>query len=412
MRMHRHGKRSYGHGAVAAVYWLLANVSLAAPAGYVQRIIALDAPPVGLAFDDAGVLFALEGAGFGSNVATLRTILPGGGFGDSFQITGDDPGNFFVGSMAYDSIGHRLLISDNTGDGRLYAVDTTGVQQTIATGIAGIAGVAVADTGDIFVTTAPFGSPGEVRQVSRTSDSSTNVLSGLGFGAGLAFDVQGNLLVQDAAATAPYRGRVQRVPAALGSLDFNDVTTLHDDMQSAAGIAVDDDGDVFTTGVGGLFLLAGDPLAETAFSSNGNPSQFATAIAFNLGSEPFEPFAGTSGGCLAYMADFGFGMEDTFVTMLTPAEPADFNSDGYVDGSDLETWSTQFGTPAERWLGDADDDGDADGNDFLTWQRQVTGSAPLFTDEAWITTQIPEPAAGAIFLIGAALFAWQFRKQL
>ena len=106
----------------------------------------------------------------------------------SFPSVGDDPGNFFVGGMTYDPVGDRLLITDNTADGRLYAVSKSGVQQTIGTGIAGIAGVAVRDTGEIFVSTAPFGSAGEVLQVDRTTGAATPVLGGLGYGAGLAFD--------------------------------------------------------------------------------------------------------------------------------------------------------------------------------------------------------------------------------
>lgn len=417
MMINRRQARPYGIGVTAVAWLLLAKATLAAPAGYVERTILLDAPPVGLAFDADGVLYALEGADFGSSTATLRTILPGGGFGDSFAVTGDDPDNFFVGAMAYDPVEDRLLISDNTGDGRLYAVDKTGNQQTIATGIAGIAGIAVSDAGEILVTTSPFGSAGEVRQVSRTGDSSTSVLGGLGFGAGLALDVLGNLYVQDAAATAPYRGRVRLIPNTTSGLDFNGATSIKDDMQSAAGIVVDGEGDVFTTGVGGLFLLAGSPLAETSFSANGNPSQFATAIAFDPGSEPFEPFAGPGGGRLAFMADYGFGMEDSFVTLLTPAHSADSNSDGSVDGSDLATWATHFGEPVTPELGDADADGDADGNDFLVWQRQLTGSPPLLTSEAWAASQIPEPraweliAVGAIILLGKSVMGSNVKRS-
>ena len=79
-------------------------------------------------------------------------------------------------------------------------------------------------------------------------------------------------------------------------------------MQSSAGVIVDSEGDIFTTGSGGLFRVAGAPLAETSFDSNGNAFQFATAIAFDPGSQPFEGFSGPDGGRLAFMADFGFAI--------------------------------------------------------------------------------------------------------
>ncbi len=62
-------------------------------------------------------------------------------------VVGNDPENFFVGSMTYDPIGDRVLIADNTADGRLYAVDALGNQQTVATEIAGVAGVARSSAG-------------------------------------------------------------------------------------------------------------------------------------------------------------------------------------------------------------------------------------------------------------------------
>jgi hypothetical protein len=96
---------------------LLASVAFAAPPGFVKTTIPLDAPPAGLAFDSDGVLYALEGASFGSNVATMRTILPNGSFGASFSVVGVDSSNFFAGGMAYDPVGDRLLITDNTADG-------------------------------------------------------------------------------------------------------------------------------------------------------------------------------------------------------------------------------------------------------------------------------------------------------
>lgn len=119
-------------GVSLSVCLLIASVGVAAPAGFVKTTIPLNGLPVGLAFDNGGTLYALEGASFGDNVATLRVIHTDGTFGGSFPVAGDDTSNFFVGSMAYDAVGNRLLVSDNTADGRLYAISKTGEQRTIA----------------------------------------------------------------------------------------------------------------------------------------------------------------------------------------------------------------------------------------------------------------------------------------
>lgn len=402
--------------AVAVGCLAATRSALAVPAGYVETTIPLDAPPVGLAFSPAGVLYAMEGAEFGSNEATLRTILSNGSFGPSVPVdNGDDETNFFVGAIAYDPVTDRVLITDNTGDGFLYAVDDSGDRETIAGPILGIAGVAVRSSGEIFVSTAPS-SGGEVRVVDRTTGGSSPVLGGLGFGAGLAFD-GGDLLVQDAAATAPYDGRVQRLPISesASGLMYGVPDTLVDGTQAAAGVAVDVDGDVFITGSGGLFVLEGSPLDDVSFSANDNPFQFSTAISFDPGDHPFEPFTGPDGGRLAFMADFGFLMEDSFITIITPAAPEDFNSDGAVDGGDLGVWAANYGSPAaEPQEGDADADGNVDGHDFLRWQRALAMPASLAVGVgagAGASNAVPEPPASVVFLLAAAPFAWQTRKR-
>jgi hypothetical protein len=74
---------------------------------------------------------------------------------------------------------------------------------------------------------------------------------------------------------------------------------------------------------------------------------------------------------------------------------SDFNSDGIVDGDDLESWKSGFGMPsgAGRTNGDADADGDVDGGDFLTWQRQLNGSASSIAAAA-----VPESSAVLMML--------------
>lgn len=369
--------------------------AFATPPGFVKTTIPLDAPPVGLAFDSSGVLYALEAAPFGSNVATMRTILADGSFGGSFTVAGDDSSNFFVGSMSYDPVGDRLLITDNTADGRLYAVEKTGAKQTLSQGVAGAAGIAVRDTGEIFLSTSPFGSAGEVFLVDRSNGMTTPVLEGLGFGAGLAFDSGDNLIVQDADSTT-FRGRLQQLPisGSSGSLSFGSPVTLLGGMQSSAGVVVDSEGELFATGSGGLFEVAGSPLMESPFDSNGSASQFATAIAFDAGTHPFAPFAGPNGGRLAYMADFGFSSQDEFITLLTPAEPGDYNGDGFVEASDLAVWRSAFGSTTDL-SADGNLDGIVDSSDYVIWRKNVK---PPGAGSTAVVANVPEPTSLLLLL--------------
>lgn len=401
----------------------LLSLAAAAPPGYVKRTIELDAPPVGLAFDADGTLFALENAD--GNIAALRVIPAGGVAGASYPISGGNETTFYVGGMAYDPVGDRLLISDNTtaANGRLYAVSKTGVRETepLASGIANIAGIAVRSSGEIFVTAAP-GASGELLQVDRITGDASEVFPshgslGLGFGAGLAFDLNGDLIVQDSDTTT-FAGRLQRLPitSSGGVLTIGAPQPLLAGMISSAGVIVDSENEIFTTGGGGLYRVSGGPLPEQPFDTkvdiNGNPT-FATAVAFHAGENPFEPFAGPNGGQLAFMANFGFDPQthDDFITLLSPAAAEDFNSDGDVDGEDLALWAANYGTPAaQRQQGDADADGDVDGHDFLRWQRALAAPASLAVGVG-ASSAIPEPPSSIAFLLAAAPFAWQTRKR-
>ena len=213
---------------------------------------------MGLAFDEDGVLYALEAPAFGVHVATMRTIHPDGSFGASFTVTGDDSANFFVGDMAYDTFAHRLLVTDNTADGRVYSIDELGNKQTLSTGLPGVAGIVARNTGEIFVTTSPFGSPGEVFQIDPATGAATSVLGSLGYGAGVAFDASGNLIVQDAS-TSTFQGRLQLLPMTdtQSGLVIGSAQPLLDGMQSSAGVLVAGSGPIFTTGVGGIYRVAG-----------------------------------------------------------------------------------------------------------------------------------------------------------
>ena len=365
------------------------------PPGLVKSTFPVSAPPVGLAFDADGTLFALEAAPFGSNTATVRSFSSDGTPGTTFTIAGDDPNAFYSGGMAYDPVGDRLLISDNTADGRLYAVSKIGVKedQPLATGLANLASIAVRPSGEIFVSTAPFGNPGAVLQVDRGTGMATQVLGGLGFGAGLTFDPgslndAGALIVQDAIqdlAMLPAfvtHGRLQKLPITeMGGLQFGEAQLILDGMSSGYSVAVDSEGDLFTTGTGGLFQVAGTPLAETSLI----PTNFAGASAFDPG--PFERFGGAGGGRLALAAEAAYSMEDLFVTILTPAEPGDYNGDGNVDAGDYAVWRGAFGTTDA--YADGNRDGQVDAADYVLWRHHSQAEAASGVGGA----AIPEPSS-------------------
>lgn len=115
---------------------------------------------------------------------------------------------------------------------------------------------------------------------------------------------------------------------------------------------------------------------------------------------PFVPFtsgySGTYGVGHVFLSDIDYTI-DNFKSESLVALPGDFDDDGDVDASDLDTWKGAFGATAD---GDADDDSDSDGADFLIWQREYTGSLPATA----AVSAIPEPgvAAFALPLIVAA----------
>lgn len=73
---------------------------------------------------------------------------------------------------------------------------------------------------------------------------------------------------------------------------------------------------------------------------------------------------------------------------------ADFNGDGKVDGADLTTWETAYGT------------GELDGSDLLVWQQQFGSGVGASVSAAGV----PEPAAGLLALCAAACGAIRRRR--
>lgn len=383
---------------------LVASAATAsAPPGYVKSTVALEAPPVGLAFDNNGVLYALEEPEFDSNQTFLREILPSGVIANSFTVTGDNSENFFVGGITYDPVTDRLLITDNTADGRIYAVSKSGVQETIATDIPAIAVPIVRNTGELFVSTALGNNIGEVLSVDWTTGATSTVVGGLDYGAGLAFDAAGDLIIQEAD-HGTLRGRYWRLPMANPS---GTLIPLLDDTDSSYGIAIDSEGDLFATGKNGLHEIVGNPAAEELFYSDGAIGAIATAIAFDPGADPFEPFAGPNGGRLAINANFGHASNDLFVTILAPTIPGDYDGSGDVNAADYAVWKSAYGTNDPH--ADGNLDGIVDAVDYTVWRNHLGLSLGAGGIAATI---VPEPSASILAsLTFAFVLGWAARAR-
>ncbi len=97
---------------------------------------------------------------------------------------------------------------------------------------------------------------------------------------------------------------------------------------------------------------------------------------------------------VVFNTDFGIGDSENYGLAWWAGEaiPGDFDGDGDVDGSDLPSWKSGFGTSEA----DTDGDGDSDGVDFLAWQRNLGFGLPP-------AVAVPEPASRALLCLGLSL---------
>lgn len=87
-------------------------------------------------------------------------------------------------------------------------------------------------------------------------------------------------------------------------------------------------------------------------------------------------------------------LEDSIIE--PPADDADFDNDGDVDGRDFLIWQRGYDTPdALNQDGDADFDTDVDGDDLAIWQGQYGEPVPPLTAGV---AAVPEPSTGILLL--------------
>jgi hypothetical protein len=80
-----------------------------------------------------------------------------------------------------------------------------------------------------------------------------------------------------------------------------------------------------------------------------------------------------------------------------PANDADFNGDGDVDGADFLTWQRNVGRAGTATNGDANGDGDVDGQDLEEWEDHF-GLPPTSAAAG----AVPEPASLALGVLAIA----------
>ena len=113
--------------------------------------------------------------------------------------------------------------------------------------------------------------------------------------------------------------------------------------------------------------------------------------------------------------DTDFFIRSLEVTGDAPAESADFDNDGDVDGADFLAWQRGLGTitGATPAMGNADGDGDVDANDLAIWKQQYDSGGGSGPPAGAVIAAVPEPtafSAAAIALGSLALAALSRRK--
>lgn len=166
-------------------------------------------------------------------------------------------------------------------------------------------------------------------------------------------------------ATAGYTAGLD-LDAILGSGDTAAFSTTLEPFQGAATLAA---------GAGYGFTASMNTLA---------PGAFSVTYSLNFSDENLP--GATSLGTMSLTL--------SGVVSAAPAENADFNDDGLVDGADFLAWQRGYGGTASLEAGDANSDGVVDGNDLAIWQEQYgSGATPV--------TAVPEPAAWLLATLAA-----------
>lgn len=101
--------------------------------------------------------------------------------------------------------------------------------------------------------------------------------------------------------------------------------------------------------------------------------------------------------------------------LLYQANPADYNDNGFINGTDVDIWADQFGTSTLPMQGaDGTGDGAIDGADFLLLQRfhDMRSNRPSTAVAGATASAAPEPNTLLLAMASLALGAKWLRKRL
>lgn len=148
-------------------------------------------------------------------------------------------------------------------------------------------------------------------------------------------------------------------------------------------IILDDTTSSVSDNFASLYLTAGEHTVELTYFQQGFSAVLELYIAKDAGA--FSSYEGATAPTSGWQ-----------LLAATP-QAGDFNTDGAIDGVDLQYWEGGYGAAENaQWSdGDADGDGDVDGADFLLWQQGYSSSAG--------STVVPEPGACATTLVGIVI---------
>jgi len=127
------------------------------------------------------------------------------------------------------------------------------------------------------------------------------------------------------------------------------------------------------------------------------PNTYIDDVAFWQGYAPPDVVAGLFDGSIS--------ISDAAGLMTLPGATADFDGDGYVDGTDFLTWQRNFGLDDVATMAVVLEDGDAngdlkvDGLDLAIWETEFGSVLPSNS-----TTSVPEPSSAALLgILGITL---------
>lgn len=107
--------------------------------------------------------------------------------------------------------------------------------------------------------------------------------------------------------------------------------------------------------------------------------------------------------------DHGLGIDNFSVTsdsVTPPADDADFNNDGIVDGADFLAWQRGFGVGSTLADGNANNDGTVDAADLEVWKAQFGQPSASIAVGA-----VPEPSTCLLGVIGLAASLGVVRRR-